>query len=247
MTIGAGWTDAMQEQGARYAVYFVPAADSDLFRFGSSVLGYDCYTGDDLACPDDIAVDADAWRILTEEPRRYGFHATLKAPFRLAPSRSEAELVRAFCDFAALAHPIARIAPQVRSLDAFAAIVPGEPCATLVALADRCTVEFDVFRGASMSAPERERRLASGLSKRQIQNLHRWGYPYVFDDFKFHMTLTGRLPVKRRDEVLALLRRSFERRCGDRPIAIDRLGLFKQANAQARFRVLHAAQLGGTR
>ena len=35
----------MADQAPRYAVYFVPAADSDLYRFGSAVLQYDGYTG----------------------------------------------------------------------------------------------------------------------------------------------------------------------------------------------------------
>ena len=58
------------EQWTRYAIYFVPAVHSEIYRFGSSVLGYDCYTGDDLARPDELA-DAPLWHRLTEEPRRY--------------------------------------------------------------------------------------------------------------------------------------------------------------------------------
>ena len=56
-----------------------------LYRFGSGVLGYDCYTGSDLPRPADLDIDEADWRALTEEPRRYGFHATLKAPFGLRP------------------------------------------------------------------------------------------------------------------------------------------------------------------
>lgn len=234
----------MQEQGPRYAIYFVPAADSDLYRFGSAVIGYDCHAGGELTPPDDIGLDADTWRKLTEEPRRYGFHATLKAPFRLAPSRTEAHLVSAFRDFAARGHAIPRVAPEVRMLSSFTAVVPREPSAALAELAARCVTDFDAFRAPTM-AEERERRLASGLSERQVKHLDRWGYPYVLDEWRFHMTLTGKVPVEGRDEVLALLRRGFARACGDRPIAIDRLGLFKQDDEHARFRVLCHAELKG--
>jgi hypothetical protein len=61
----------------RYAIYFIPAADSALYRFGAAVLGYDCYTGNDLDFPDPLPMETAAWRDLTREPRRYGFHATL--------------------------------------------------------------------------------------------------------------------------------------------------------------------------
>jgi len=227
----------MHEQQARYAIYFVAAADSALHRFGSAVLGYDCHTGADLPFPEDVAPDRESWRILTEEPRRYGFHATLKAPFRLAPGHSEAELMNAVRDFAATPQPIARFAAEVRLLGGFVAIVPRAPCAALAALADRCTTGFDAFR-APMSRKERERRIAAGLSAPQVQNLDRWGYPYVFDDFRFHMTLTGRVPPERQAEVLATLRRSFSAHHADGAIAIDRLGLFKQDDPRARFRVL---------
>jgi putative phosphonate metabolism protein len=234
----------MLEEAPRYAVYYVPAADSDLYRFGSAILEYDCYTGKDLPPPDHMGIDPACWRKLTDEPRRYGFHATLKAPFRLAPSRTEAEMANALSDFASLAQPIARITPDVRILGGFMAIVPREPSPALTALADRCTMAFDGFR-APMSAGERDRRIASGLSESQIRNLDRWGYPYLFDDFRFHMTLTGKVPVELRDDVLAVLRLSFDRMCGDGPIAVDQLGLVKQDNAQGRFRVLSTVTLKG--
>jgi putative phosphonate metabolism protein len=231
----------MSDAQARYAIYFAAARDSDLHRFGSAVLGYDCYSGDEPSFPDDIGVDRETWRQMTEEPRRYGFHATLKAPFRLADGCGEADLARALNAFAARGHAPIRIAPAIRLLGAFTAIVPREPSAPLAALADRCTADFDRFR-APMPAAERARR-ADGLSERQLANLDRWGYPYVLADFRFHMTLTGRLAPDRQEATLATLRRSFARTCGDGPIAIDRLGLFKQDNASARFRVLDQAAL----
>lgn len=226
---------------ARYAIYFVPAPASDLYGFGSSMLGYDCYTGADLPRPADLDVEDADWRALTEEPRRYGFHATLKAPFRLAPTRREDELIGAVLAFARRPREITRIAPEVRLLGAFTAIVPRAPVAALTALAAACTTEFDQFR-APLSDEERSRRDPSRLTERQMSNLDRWGYPYVFDDFRFHMTLTGPLPIERRDDVPARLRRSFARAWGDEPIAIDRIGLFKQDGA-ARFRVLKHVEI----
>src|SRR5262249_30663264 len=56
---------------------------------------------------------------------------------------------------------------------------------------------------------EREQRLSAGLSERQIENLDRWGYPYVFEDFRFHLTLTGPIDAERRASILALLQARF--------------------------------------
>lgn len=232
----------MSDIEARYAIYFVAAADSTLHRFGSSVLGYECYTGADLPRPTDLDLDDADWRALTEEPRRYGFHATLKAPFRLAPARREDELTAAVHAFAQAPREIARIAPELRLLTRFTAIVPRVPVAALDALAAACTTEFDQFR-APLSAQERARRNPSRLSERQVSHLDRWGYPYVFEDFRFHMTLTGPLPAERRDDVPARLRRSFAQAWGETPIAIDRIGLFKQDGPHARFRVIEHAAL----
>jgi putative phosphonate metabolism protein len=233
-------------QGPRYAVFFVPAAKSDLYRFGSSVLGYDCYSGEAVARPCELADNEAEWRNLTDEPRRYGFHATIKAPFHLSPISTELQLIEAVQSFALSQHMMATIAPAIELLGGFAALVPRQPEPCLEALAARCTIELDSFR-APMAAQERGRRIAAGLSQAQIENLDRWGYPYVLEEFRFHMTLTGRVDRGRREAVLTELRQSFARRCGESKIPIDRLALLKQDGPQTPFRMLTQAQLSATR
>ena len=238
----AGMPNGDAEPWIRYAIYFVPAADSALYRFGSSILGYDCYTGSDVLPPNQLAPDAALWRELAAEPRRYGFHATLKAPFHLSPSCSEAQLTSAFLSFAALGHAVARVEPEVALLSGFAAVVPRQPLEAVAALADKCTMMFDAFR-APMSARERARRVAAKLSQSQMHNLERWGYPYLFRDFRFHMTLTGKLSGTRAHAVLASLRTAFSQACGRQMLAIDRIALLKQEGEQARFRVICQVEL----
>ena len=221
----------------RYAIYFVPAAQSRLYRFGSFVLGYDCYTGKPVPPDNDFAIDRKEWDKPTEEPRRYGFHATLKAPFHLSHACTEAQLISAISSFAGLGHVVTTIAPAIRMLGGFAAMVPEHAEPTVDALAMKCTTLLDAFR-APMSAQERARRLALGLSQNQMQNLERWGYPFLFSDFRFHMTLTGRISLDRRNEVLAWLAKTFDRMCGSEPITIDRLALVRQDGADVPFRVI---------
>ena len=221
---------------ARYAIYFVPPADGALYRLGSSLLGYDCYRGADVAFPRGLPDD---WAELTAAPRSYGFHGTLMAPFRLRPGRDETGLLRAVARFVDTARDIAVIEPVVRALGGFIAIVPRERNAVLDRLAADCVAMFDDFR-APLSAGERSRR-ETGLSARQRANLDRWGYPYVFEDFRFHMTLTGPVDDDRRAAIGDLLSMSLARTRGSDPLQIDRIVLLRQGDDAQRFRVVHEA------
>jgi hypothetical protein len=228
---------------ARYAIYFVPAADTALYRFGATALGYDCFTGADIPTFDTLPVDAGVWRELTCEPRRYGFHATLKAPFHLAVGRTEAELIGAFAEFAWTIDIAPRIGPAVHLFQRFAAIVPATACAELGCLAASCVTYFDGYN-APLTDIDRDRRLAAHLTARQIAYVERWGYPYVFEEFRFHMTLTGALSPDRQARILAYLRDWLLRCQGERPILIDRLALSRQDSPGARFVVVTHAPLG---
>jgi len=220
----------------RYAIYYAAAPGSVLDRFGAALLGYDAYRGDDLPFPDEVRLARPDWPELTQDPRKYGFHATLKAPMALAPGRTEAELAAACESFAATARTIPVIEPVVDSISGFIAVVPAQPSAELLQLAADATREFDPFR-APLTPEDRVRRNPAKLTPRQREYLDRWGYPYVMEEFRFHMTLTGRLDSARREPVMAMLRDRFSA-IGLKAIAIDRVALFRQDHAGARFRIV---------
>lgn len=132
--------------------------------------------------------------------------------------------------------------PTLREVEDFIAVLPQKTEAPLDALAGSCTTIFDAYR-APMSLQERVRRLASGLSQSQIQNLDRWGYPFVLSEFRFHMTLTGAVPQRRKKAILAVLLNGFHHMNVERSIAVDRLALMKQEATDAPFGVLHEAVL----
>jgi putative phosphonate metabolism protein len=224
----------------RYAIYFVPAAETPLYQAGAALLGYDVYSGKPLPFPGGLALGHEDWRDLTGEPRVYGFHATLKAPFRLAPGCSAEELAAHLATFAAARAPVA-ITPAVRTIGSFAALIPAAPSAALGRLAADCVRAFDAFR-APLSDDERRKRLASPLSPRHKENLERWGYPYVFDDFRFHMTLTGKMAPARQDPVLACLREKLGAIVG-RPLAVDRVALLRQPDRNTPFHLVANAPL----
>jgi putative phosphonate metabolism protein len=220
----------------RYAIYYAPAPGSVLDRFGADLLGYDAFRGDDLPFPGDVTLARPDWRDLTQDPRKYGFHATLKAPMALAPGRTEAELAAACESFAATARSIPMIEPVVDSISGFIAVMPAKPSAELLQFAWDVTHEFDSFR-APLTPRDRARRNPEKLTPRQCEYLDRWGYPYVMEEFRFHMTLTGRLDPARREPVMAMLRDRFSA-IGLKTLAINRIALFRQNHADSRFRII---------
>jgi putative phosphonate metabolism protein len=220
----------------RYALYYAPAPRSELGRFGAHLLGYDAFSHKTLRFPVDIEQALPDWGELTQDPRKYGFHATLKAPFIVADGKTEAELLAACAEFAAMPRPIPVIAPVVGAIDDFIAIVPSQPFAELEALAADAVSRFDDFR-APLTAKDRARRNPDRLTPHQRDYLDRWGYPYVMEEFRFHMTLTGRLPAERREAVLAILRQRLAT-LDMHSLAVDRLALFKQSDSSSRFQIV---------
>ena len=219
----------------RYAIYYAAEHGSVLDRFGAELLGYDAWHGIDAPFPAGMGLPAD-WREITQEPRKYGFHATLKPPMALAPGKSENELLAACAAFAMTSRAIPTIHPVVDTISGFIAVVPATMPADLERLAADCVREFEPFR-APLTEEDRARRNPSKLSPRQRCYLDRWGYPYVFEEFRFHMTLTGRLDAERRAPMLDMLRQRFAA-TGIAELAVDRLALFRQLDAGYRFRVI---------
>lgn len=177
---------------ARYGVYFLPEEGSALERFGHTWLGRDMSSGRSESRPKVPGISAERLTELIKAPRHYGFHATLKAPFRLAPSKSEADLLQAAAVFSAHASRV-KIPPlRLTEWAGFLALRPNAPCAAVDELAASCVQTFDCFR-SPLSPDELQRRSRACLTPTQQRLLSRWGYPYVFDQFRFHLTLTGML------------------------------------------------------
>jgi putative phosphonate metabolism protein len=225
----------------RYALYYAPPPRGGLGRFGAHLLGYDAFSGKTLRLPVDIEQMLPDWGELTRDPRQYGFHATLKAPMRLADGATEADLVAACEAFAGAPRPLPMIKPVVDAIGDFIAIVPSQHSPQLEQLAADAVTHFDDLR-APLTPQDRARRHPERLTPRQRDYLDRWGYHYVMEEFRFHMTLTGRLPAERREGVLAILRQRFAA-LDITSLAVDRLALFRQSDADSRFRIVRQYNL----
>jgi hypothetical protein len=131
----------------------------------------------------------------------------------------------------------------VRTIGRFTALVPAGADDGVTALATDCVETCDRFR-APLTEADRARRMAAGLTPRQIALMDRWGYPYVCEEFRFHMTLTGPLPEPERGPWRARLAAAAGDEVPD-PAIIDALSLVVQDAPAARFRVLARHPLTG--
>jgi putative phosphonate metabolism protein len=227
----------------RYALYLAPPPSSPLHVTASALLGRDAAADRALPflVPDGIA--AERWQAITEEARGYGFHGTLKPPFRLASGTSATALEAAIADFAAGRAAFAGPPLVLRAISGFLALVPDVADPRIDALANDCVRHFDRFR-APPGESELARRRKAGLTPRQEEYLRRWGYPYVMEAFRLHFTLTCRLADDERAHVAAALRPHVEPFAGE-PLCIDALALFVQPAAGAPFTLARRFPFGG--
>lgn len=209
---------ADQHASGRYAIYWAPPAGSTLDRLGSAWLGRDAEQGVVAGRPPIAGFDAARLEALTAEPRRYGLHATLKPPFALADGTDPEMLRQALAGFAAGRSPFLLPALRVTLLERFIALTPVNGSPELQTLAADCVTGFDRFRAPPGTA-ELTRRRAAGLSAVEESYLTRWGYPYVLDRFRFHVTLTGPLDPVDAERLLPALARLFE------PVTCEALAL----------------------
>ncbi len=171
----------------RFAIYDAPVDDA-LANFGATWLGWDLRTGRFTRQADMPGLDD-----ITMTPRKYGFHGTLKPPFRLADGLSLDELRASVADLAGRCAPAQSGGLTLTTMGGFLALTPTGDLTALARVASTCVRDLDAFRAPAFEA-ELVRRRSTGLSARQEALMRRWGYPYVLEEFRFHLTLSGRLP-----------------------------------------------------
>lgn len=227
----------------RYAIYFAPDADTVLHRFGSAWLGRDAISGAELEQPVLDGFDAATQKALTATARGYGFHATLKPPFHLKAGLTAEQLMDAAVRFAAkrTAFEINLVA---RDLSGFLALMQKESKAAMRELAADCVRDFDPLRALPSDA-ELEKRRAAGLSSQQELMLQRWGYPYVMNEFRFHMTLSKRIREDKEREALLREILNHGSEALATPARIDAISMFRQETRSSPFLRLEHFPFGG--
>jgi putative phosphonate metabolism protein len=220
----------------RYALYFAPRTSSGWWRFGAGWLGRDAATGERVEQPPIAGLPQEALQALTAEPRQYGFHATLKAPFALREGATRTALADAVARFCRARRSIPLPRFEVTRLADFLALVPATREGRVNELAADCVREFEAFRAPLAPAELDRRRRMGGLSPRQDRYLEEWGYPYVFAEYRFHLTLTGSLEEAPPHQVTALIAAARDALPAT-ALRLDALCLFEQPGPGAPFRL----------
>ncbi|SPJ24176.1 DUF1045 domain-containing protein [Palleronia abyssalis] len=220
---------------SRFAIYYVPP-EGPLAAFGRTWLGWDVARGCEVPQP-----DLPALRDITMTPRKYGFHGTLKPPFRLAAGRTVADLKAAASTLAGSLEPAACTGLDLTAIGRFLALTPRGEAGPLRRLAEACVRDLDPFR-ASPDPADLARRRNAGLTERQEVLLTRWGYPYVMEEFRFHLTLSGQLPEDTISAWKELAGRHLPKLPD--PFVVDQIALCGERE-DGRFELIHRYTLAG--
>ena len=218
---------------SRYAIYYIP--DLPLFQIGSDWLGWNSITGQETT------LSADHRRI-TDRPRKYGFHATVKPPFSLASNSTQGDLQDAFHAFCATVSPATGGTLKISRLGRFLAMTQDVQSNEVTELAASTVSHFDKFR-APLSDQDIAKRRQRRLTPQQDALMLRWGYPYVMQEFKFHMTLTGLLQSDEIDAIEHDANTRFREFLGQ-PLKIASIALLGEDSDSGRFHVVDKLSLG---
>jgi putative phosphonate metabolism protein len=219
---------------ARYAIYFAPDRHSPWWAFGAHWLGRDEHDNCALDQPSLDGMGPMELSTITAEPRRYGFHATLKAPFHLSSGNDEATLVARLGRLAQTLSPVPLGQLRVATLGHFVALVPDAEPDGLQALAASCVNGLDDLRAPLTQAELARRQPASG-DPREAELLSRYGYPYVLERFRLHLTLTGPINAPLGQRVLEAVTPAVTRLNQASPLTLDRLCLFVETSPGTPF------------
>ncbi|MEX3977545.1 DUF1045 domain-containing protein [Paraburkholderia sp. EG287A] len=232
-------------EATRFALYYAPPRESAWWRAGCAWLGRDPETGDTLAPPPWLAGLTQPLETLTVAPRRYGWHGTLVPPFRLAPGVTPAALLAAAQQWA---QGQARFEASVEAalLGRFVALRPADDAAetALRELAANALRALGSLR-APQTPAELAKRLDAPLTQRQRAYVETWGYPYVFEEFRFHMTLSDSLNDA---QTCAQLVDAWNRQMHDaNPLPVDGAALFVEPGPGAPFALWRRLPFAGAR
>ncbi len=230
----------LMDDFSRYAIYYVPPESDHLTKFAASWFGWDVYQGIRVNYSELSNLNYDIKEI-TKKPCKYGLHGTLKAPFSLAKDRTIDELRLSLSRLSSSIKKFEIPFISLRKISGFIAIVPTTQNKKLNFLAKKCLQELDCFREVESLEILNKRRSVE-LSSSMKQNLLKWGYPYVLNDFQFHLTMTSKLAPKVSENVFSVLSSELSSVLNS-PLVISKICLFGESKIHGKFKVIEEFSL----
>jgi putative phosphonate metabolism protein len=227
----------------RYAIYYAPEPDSALDTFGQTWLGHRGADALAAAIGNNSKVSVARIEQLTDSPRRYGFHGTLKPPFELNAANSPEGLLAAARVFARSRGAIDLPPLELAVIGKFIALTPIAESAALERLAAACVRAFEGFRTPLSKQQEEDYKL-NKLTVHQEQMLEHWGYPYVMEEFRFHISLTDRIDDDDERHAVMELLTKLARPVLGQPIRIRDLVVFAQDSVGQPMKTLERIPFG---
>jgi putative phosphonate metabolism protein len=227
----------------RHAIYYAPAHSSPWWTFGAGWLGRDeshDSTPPEFAAPMLPAADR---HHITTQARRYGFHATLKAPFHLRAGVTPAELLARTRSLAHRLRPVPLSPLQVRRLGPYVVLLTPDHHTAVSDLASACVIELDDLR-QPLTPDEIARRQPATLDARELELLHRYGYPHVLERYRCHFTLTDPINEAQAAQVTEAVSNQVDQLNAQTPLTLDRLCIFEEPALGQAFRRRHDLVLG---
>jgi len=212
----------------RYAIYYCPGIHTALGRLGREWLS------EALSLP---GISSERRQVLLADVRRYGWHATIHAPFAPMSGASYGDVRSAVT---ALAETFDAFELTLR-LDRLAGFLSLRPIVDGIperALAAACLNKLQPIR-ASLSDEALQHR-GAGLDKEELSLLQKHGYPYVLDRYRFHLTLAA--PAGELEE-LAMRKWLQSHIAALPPTRIDALAICREAAPGSPFELLERVPL----
>jgi len=220
----------------RHAAYYAPAQQSRLAQLGAQWLGRCAQSRRVVLQPDFPQCTAEALRGYTAAATRYGWHATMKAPFALNPGLEIDAIPAAFQAFAQSQTALTLPPLTLRNMGDYLALVPEAPSSALQELAFDCVRALHPLATPLSDTQVAQRRLTP-LTPAQDAMLLQWGYPFVGHQFQWHMTLTGSLRKLTQREVRGLqdAARDWFSPVLNQPVELDAICWFVESVAGGDF------------
>lgn len=207
-----------------FALYFIPPEDSELYRFGTEVLGYDIRKKQSAVSP---------WQEYTGDAREFGFHLTICDVlyfFSNAQTKSAAAeiefLAKSFKPFEISGFRLDAGFPDENSL----ALRVDDPSGRLEAL------HYEMVRRVYRRAAASNYSLGLAPFKRdnEIERarmmIERYKAPYIMSRYTPHFTLLNGVTPGEKPSVEKKVKELFSKRCGDRDLVlrVEKLALMSR-------------------